>query len=690
MKGRFLLIPGLLLAGVLAWAQVTSDFTITASPGVAVPLGPSLSDGLPFYTVGGGVSLKGEYTLPFAQAIYTGLMFDADILPINGAGSQLTLLSLGPEVGLQFFPVPRLGIRLAGFGGMYAGFVFEDMVLNPFAGGLADISYMLSPALSMGLGASYKYAFTPSAYVYQGLGITVGVRYHVGAGKGTGTLRVEPQIAPIFPLFYSYYDKNPAGTLVVRNTSPGAVQDLSVSFQVKQFMDQPKVCWTAPQLARGEEVTVPVYALFRDSIFQVTEATKVAGEIQVTYKYLGAERTTSQPVTVSIYNRNAMSWDDTAKAAAFVTPNDSVIRAVSARAVPDARAKGRPAVTAGFRSAVALFNALGVVGAAYLPDPTVDFTARFANKAAVDFLQFAPQTLDIRAGDCDDLSILYATLLESAGIETAFVTVPGHIYVAFKLDMDRKSAEATFGDTKDFIIMDGEPWVPVEVTLVKNGFLKAWQVGAQEWRAGVANGSQGFTPVHKAWGSYPPANTGDALRIAVTPPDAAAVYKSYSAEIAKVLDAYLQPRVAQLQKDLAKSQGDQRLLTRLGVLYARFGMYDEAKQQFTAILKKSGEVVSALVNLGNISYLTGKYKEALDFFTRALAKSPGSSAALQGITLAGYEVGDTAAVRNALSALKSADPEAAERLSGLGPEAGDGSGRAGAGTSREISTWTEE
>jgi transglutaminase-like putative cysteine protease len=34
-----------------------------------------------------------------------------------------------------------------------------------------------------------------------------------------------------------------------------------------------------------------------------------------------------------------------------------------------------------------------------------------------------------RAGDCDDLSILYCSLLEAIGIRTAFVTIPGHIFM---------------------------------------------------------------------------------------------------------------------------------------------------------------------------------------------------------------------------------------------------------------------
>jgi hypothetical protein len=159
----------LVLVGALGWAQVTSDFTLTAYPTVNIPLGPALSDGTPYYSIGGGLSVKGEYTPPFAQFLYGGLALGADMVPINSSKNSLTLLSLGTEVGVQFYPVPRLGLRLAACGGEYAGLVAEGTVLNPYIGGLADISYLLNPALSLGLGASYKYCLTPADPLYQGV-----------------------------------------------------------------------------------------------------------------------------------------------------------------------------------------------------------------------------------------------------------------------------------------------------------------------------------------------------------------------------------------------------------------------------------------------------------------------------------------------------------------------------------------
>jgi tetratricopeptide (TPR) repeat protein len=676
----------MILAAAAAGAQVTSDFSVTASPGVNIPLGPALADGTAFYSIGGGISIKADYTMPFAQFLYAGVDLDADLLPIYNSQKSLTLLSFGPEVGVQFFPFQRFGIRVAAMGGMYAGMVEAGTVLNPWVGGMLDFSYLVSPSFSIGLGTSYKYTFTDTSTIYTGLGVSIGARYNIGAGSGSGIIKIEPDVAPIFPLFYSYYDKNAAGVLKISNTGSAAVQDVQVSFYVKQFMDQPKLAWQGKELARGQEVSAWVYALFTDRIFSVVEETKVAGEIQVSYKYLGQDVNTSYPVSVVVRNRNAMTWDDTSKAAAFVTTNDPWVRSFSARAVPDARSKGRMAVNATFRAAMSLFDAMNVHGVAYLPDP-VTFASKVAKQDAVDYLQFPAQTLEIKAGDCDDLSILYTALLESAGIETAFITVPGHIYMAFNLGMDPRQATAVFGGDANLIIRDNATWIPVEITKVKDGFVKAWQVGAQEWKNATSSNNAAFFPLRPAWSKYAPANTGDIIKTPVLPPDSSKIYEAYTKELQGLYDDNVQPRAKALTDALKTRKNDLKLLNSLGVLYARFGMYPEARTQFEQVVKIGGDIPPALINIGNIEYLAGRNESAFGYFQRALAKAPKNSAALQGVALTGYELGRKDEVNVALEALKHTDPDAADRLASLGTNA-NSSGRA-ASADKEITSWTD-
>jgi len=292
MKKTKILVFVFLIFGILAWAQVTSDFSLLVSPTLNIPLGPVEGD-TPFYSIGGGLSFKGEYTFPFFPLMYTGVALDVDFVPILNAGKALMLLSVGPEIGFRYSPFPRFNLKAYGYGGMYFGTASGGSVFNPFVAGGADMSFLLNPSLNIGIGATYKYHFLPDEYLYQGIGVNVGVSYNIGAAKQRAEIQVTPRIQQIFPLFFTYYDKNPVGNLILKNNERDKIEDLKVSFYVKQFMDQPKLSAEIEQLKRDEELEIPIYALFTDEIFSVTEGLKVAGEILLDYRFLGIERTDS-------------------------------------------------------------------------------------------------------------------------------------------------------------------------------------------------------------------------------------------------------------------------------------------------------------------------------------------------------------------------------------------------------------
>ena len=459
-KSKFALSCFLSLSSVFSWAQITSSFTLTAPPTLDIPVGMSLDGSTEsLYGLGFGVSLRGEYAMPFARYLSAGLVIDADMEPVNSSSKSGTLLGGSGEIALRLYPLQRLSLRLGARGGLYAGFFAgASPITQPYGAASLDLGYLLTPSLSLGLGASYK-AYLPFGEVYRGVGASLGIQYHLGAGKAV--MKAKPQLQSIFPLFYSYYDKNPVGSGDLANSGGNEMRELSVSFFVRQFMEQPKECWTADSLAAGANVSAPLFALFKDSIFGVTEGTKVAGEILVSYEYLGRTIKESVPVTVAINNRNGMTWDDTRKAAAFVTSMDPAVREFSLPVAAMSRTRGNLAVNANFRAAMSLFDALKVHGLGYVSDPVAPFETKSTDKESVDYLQFPVQTLAYKGGDCDDLSIVYTALLEAAGVETAFITVPGHIYAAFKLGMSMEEAKGFFKDPQSLIDRGDDAWLPV-------------------------------------------------------------------------------------------------------------------------------------------------------------------------------------------------------------------------------------
>ena len=80
----------------------------------------------------------------------------------------------------------------------------------------------------------------------------------------------------------------------------------------------------------------------------------------------------------------------------------------------------------------------------YVLDPT-----------AFEYVKSAKQSLVSGGGDCDDASVLLASLLDSVGIRTKFVFIPGHVYVQaylpeslrkYKVNKDWVNLDATCGN----------------------------------------------------------------------------------------------------------------------------------------------------------------------------------------------------------------------------------------------------
>jgi hypothetical protein len=99
----------------------------------------------------------------------------------------------------------------------------------------------------------------------------------------------------------------------------------------------------------------------------------------------------------------------------------------------------------------------------------------------------------LRGGDCDDMTVCFSSLLSSIGVSTAFVDVippdrvtDAHIYLLFDTEVPASQANSISDNQKRFVIRKNERgeetvWIPLETTLITEGFQKAWEVGAREY-----------------------------------------------------------------------------------------------------------------------------------------------------------------------------------------------------------------
>lgn len=244
---------------------------------------------------------------------------------------------------------------------------------------------------------------------------------------------VSQTISGVSPAIYKLMlNRNmPLFVLSIVNTGESPAEYVHVSTRVEGLTDwQTK---TIDDIGPGVSRNVDVMPIIpEEAVTGFYESTYRAVQIKIDYTSIEKEMSPvsiSQPVT--IYSKNAMPLGEANIVASelgipsvwyfyayYVTPHDPEIRSLATDATTgkygtDDRAK-------------AIFDALCKRGVSYAYDPNDPIGG------SVDYYQFPSQTLALGGGDCDDLSTLYASCLESVGIESKLVFVPGHVFVGYE------------------------------------------------------------------------------------------------------------------------------------------------------------------------------------------------------------------------------------------------------------------
>ncbi len=698
-RNSFALLLGLLLLGSV-FAQDENQrpaFWWNIAPAATLPLGLNAS----YFSTGVTVDFSGEYVHPSLLGFAPLLRINLNYVPLSVAGVG-GLYEMAGALGAAY-RIPMFGplsARLFGDLGYsfvdllthvaYSGYFFEN---NGFAEAGAGLSYALNPNVALRFDAFYTYYFQ----LYGSLGLSLGAAFTLSPQNVTsgGQLPGRPRLLDIssvhlgsvFPVFRAFYDDHPVGSAMVKNTGKKPLTDVRVSFVIKEYMDGPKQSAVIAELKPGETQEVPLYALFKTSILGVTEPTKVTAEVDASYKESDStQNQAAATAALRVYDRNAMTWDDDRKAAAFVSAKDPWVLDLSNNVSAMVRDLRNPGIVKNIQTAIAFHDALRIYGLAYSPNPSTPYSYTSTHPETVDFLKFPRQTLTYRAGDCSDFSILYASFFESVGIETAFITVPGHIFMAINLELSEEEAKARVADWEDLIFVDGKTWLPIETTIRDKGLLDAWREGARAWRQGLADKTAAFYPIHEAWKIYQPVGlAADSTRAQIPAQDLVAL--AFSAELSKLVDGEITFRVAALNEAIAREPTPKNLNAR-GVVYARLGRYEPAEKDFLAALDARGDYVYALLNMGNLAAVRSDPKAAYDYYGRAARAAPDNSRALLELAGAAVALGKRDEADADYTNAKKLDPQLAAQYQASGQEPQGGTRAAEAG--QRSANWVEE
>jgi hypothetical protein len=284
----------------------------------------------------------------------------------------------------------------------------------------------------------------------------------------------------IYPSAYEALAYRPVGAVRVRNTSQKPIQ-ARATFYVERLMDQPTES-QAVYIAAGSEGHIPLTAVFNDQMRSVVKTMIRDGTVSVSAT-VAEDFDDKAQTRVLIHGKN--DWDGNAQSLRyFVTPGDPDILRYSRDVLLGNRdsVESGPPELAQLRNARLIFTTFAG-RMTYVADP----------KETADYVQYPSETLTLGGGDCDDMTVCFASLLSSIGISTAFVDVlppaqpeAGHIYLLFDTGIDPRFGTSVSPNPKRYVIRRGKTgmetiWIPVETTLVTRGFNDAWTAGAQKY-----------------------------------------------------------------------------------------------------------------------------------------------------------------------------------------------------------------
>ena len=507
------------------------------------------------------------------------------------------------HLGTEYLPIPQLAVR-AGLQGDL-GNDDDGLVLNLGAG-----------AQVKGIRVDYAYESHPNLGSTHYLGI--GAAFNFNASK----VRIEAaDIAPLYASLYKTYSADPFGSVIVTNLDDEPLV-ANVKVFVPGFMSEPSEQEVVLRPKVRQEV--PLTAVFDESALALGGDQPVQVEISATYQSARLPRTESRAVRTVSYGPGAIDWSrGVEQAAAFVTPREPVVDAF-------ARAAGRTAALRGDEGfgnrnlvfAAALFDALDEIRLAYVPDPQTPFDTVSERENAVDTIHYPRQTLANRTGDCDDTTVLYASLLGNVGIASRIVDAPGHVFLLFDTGVHERNA-LSLGIPEDlYVIEDQGVWIPVETTALGGGFTAAWELAAGEYRDWDSRGRLTTVDVARAQlryepGTLPPPNP-DLLHWEF--PGLETRLEGDATTVAMWKDAYQRERFGER---LPVTSAGRLQLART---YLVAGAIDRARTELEAVLETEPYSAAAANDLGVVLAVSGDLGGAAERFSQAVeadASDPG-------------------------------------------------------------------
>lgn len=543
-------------------------------------------------------------------------------IKFNERARDETLYSPNYRFGLAFFPKEKLSIKKLELNNSLISFDIDDRfhfgaetwlmgVLAVRAGLQKDLYDQQDEGLTFAAGTSMRLLnIFQLDYAYNNPPVLPATHlWSISLVRNPAPVKItdiELTNETVYASLYKYYNSVRMGNIVAFNNHDEAIDGViraSVPGLEQTETREPV------RLAAKRLTSIDFSVAFSDKILEIDDSDNRQLKVVLEYKINNEPRVEEVTKNYTLLGRGAITWDDGGKAAAFVTKSDPSVKAFANEALKDLPHYSEFDFGNIYKAAC-LFNALCLIDFKYKSDPN----NLFSSLTKADYVQYPAESLQLRSGDCDDLTVLYASLLEFSGVGTAFLLTDKHITLMFDTGIHVcKWALLPIND--DYVIRQrGSLWIPVNVVELDSTFSYGWQKGA-EWRRENDETVIFLSDVEDLYKSSLPKELQNCRLDGSTfakLDESQKLFKLDSTWISHTIQNFIDDLAAKVQSNPDNIE----LRNKLGIIYAQHDSISRAMEQFTKILQVIPENRNAQINLANTYFMAGEFEKTEALYSK--------------------------------------------------------------------------
>ncbi len=641
---------------ILAWSAVTTTQS-AALPGellynvrsaYAIPGSSQLNS----FQAGPGFGLDLIYPTQWPNLFWFGSL---DYIHYHYAYNDLSYLkqlSLGAGMEYQipklFFTTPFVGISLH-----YSYFLLnlEDSqqqaaAYKPSLSMHAALQSEIYSGLWLRFGAQ-AFIQELSGSLFTGYQLQASVVMHLsGLFAGNFLSRKESlirisktELQPLFLAQAQNYAADGVGSITLENHGRYELHDIKIETTIQEISEQSAAAKNVPVLRPGEKIKVKVPVRTSNRSMALTEIRDLPITFRISYRDKSSIYSYKENDHITVYPKSAISWQNTRHIGSFITPNDSaVVRLVQTALQFRGKDKRHGSLPESIQTAAYLFETLRQNGISYKKDANTSYWNR-GDKRMIDHLQFPRTTLDLGAGDCDDLTALLASLYEASGLETAIATTPGHIFLLVQTGIVVDNSRS-LPIAKEMVVLNHTLWLPIETTALQTDFFQAWKQAASLISRYKDSGLE-IISTSEILKQFPPVDLQESTHAGLpSKPVQAPQEKAIQALFAKILQETQGEKIEKIQSAADQNIATNSELNLLGILYSQSGKNEQSRKIFEQLRAKHPDSPELLINLGHLSLLDREFSRTETLYLRVLQVSPENEFALLSLAQLYHEKGE--------------------------------------------------